>query len=163
MNFDNGSVRRQDRLLCKEEAVALLNKGEFGFLSMVTADQSGYGIPISYAWDPQKKRIYFHCAPEGEKLDALKHHRKVTFCVVGDTDVISHQFTTAYESVLVKGTITTELSDEEKRHALELILEKYAPGDKETGLQYAAKSFHRTHILRMDIESLSGKCKKRNF
>lgn len=156
--YDNTHVRRQDRLLTKEEAVQLLATGEYGFLAMATIDQSSYGIPISYAWEPG--RIYFHCAPEGKKLRILEVNNRVSFCVVGRTKVIPNQFTTAYESVLVKGTVTLLLSDEEKMYGLELLLDKYSPGDKTVGLKYAEKSFPRTHVFRLDIETISGKTKR---
>lgn len=158
MNYDNCPVRRQDRLLPEEEAVTLLRDGAYGFLSMVSLENTGYGIPLSYVLE--KDRIYFHCAPQGEKLRALARNNRVSFCVVGATRILPSRFTTAYESVIAKGTVTVDLPDEEKMHALELILNKYAPDDQETGLKYAAKSFHRTHILRLNIETLSGKSKK---
>ena len=44
--------------------------------------------------------------------------------------------------------------------ALELLLDKYSPEDKKNGLKYMEKSFHRTHVLKLIIESVSGKCKK---
>ncbi len=157
-HYDNTSVRRQDRLLGEVEAMTLLAEGEYGFLAMAAADQSGYGIPISYAWEPG--HLYFHCAPEGDKLRALEVNNRVTFCVVGRTQVIPHQFTSLYESVLVKGTVALHLSDEEKMHALELLLDKYSPADKETGLKYAAKSFARTSVFRLDITTISGKTKQ---
>lgn len=157
MNYNNNSIRRQDRLLSESEGMTLLKEGEYGFLSMVTENNAGYGIPLSFAIEEDK--IYFHCAPEGEKLRILQKNHQVSFCVVGHTKVISHQFTTAYQSVIAKGTITTGLSDEEKMHALELILDKYSPNDKVVGLKYAEKSFPRTEILRMDITEISGKCK----
>lgn len=157
MNYNNQPIRRQDRLLSETEATALLKNGEYGFLSLVSENNSGYGIPLSYAFEEDK--IYFHCAPEGEKLRALAQNNRVSFCVVGTTKVISNKFTTAYQSVLAKGTLHTGLSDEEKMHALELILDKYSPNDKVIGLKYAEKSFHRTEIMRLDIQSVSGKCK----
>jgi nitroimidazol reductase NimA-like FMN-containing flavoprotein (pyridoxamine 5'-phosphate oxidase superfamily) len=73
--------------------------------------------------------------------------------------VIPDQFTTAYESVLVNGTVALDLSDSEKLHALELILDKYSPDDKAVGMKYAEKSFQRTCVMRLDIASVSGKCK----
>ncbi len=158
MNYDNSPIRRQDRLLSEEEAALLLKNGEYGILSMTTEDHAAYGIPLSYVQEAD--HLYFHCAPEGEKLRVLSRNNRVSFCVVGKTKVISHQFTTAYESVLVKGTITSGLPDEERMHALELILDKYSPNDKLTGLKYAEKSFHRTEILRLDILSVSGKSKR---
>lgn len=157
MNYNNDSVRRQDRLLSEVEAVALLRVGEFGVLSMVSEQSGGYGIPLSFAFDGEV--IYFHCAPEGEKLKALAANNRVSFCVIGKTRVIPDQFTTAYESVLVNGTVALDLSDSEKLHALELILDKYSPDDKAVGMKYAEKSFQRTCVIRLDIASFSGKCK----
>jgi len=157
MEYNNQSVRRQDRLLDESQAIELLKNGEYGILSMVSEGDAGYGLPISYVVEEDK--IYFHCAPEGEKLRALRKNNRASLCVVGKTKVISNQFTTAYESVIAKGNITVGLSDEEKMHALELILDKYSPNDKVVGLKYAQKSFARMEILRMDIVSVTGKCK----
>lgn len=157
MKYNNESIRRQDRLLPEAEAMQLLKNSEYGILSIVSEDNSGYGLPLSYAIEDDK--IYFHCAPEGEKLRALSKNNEVSFCVVGPTQVISNKFTTAYSSVIAKGTARTGLSDEEKMRALELILDKYSPNDKVTGLKYAEKSFARTEIIRLDIMSISGKQK----
>ncbi|MCD8261297.1 MAG: pyridoxamine 5'-phosphate oxidase family protein, partial [Bacteroides sp.] len=84
----------------------------------------------------------------------------VSFCVVGKTRVISNQFTTEYESIILKGEMNMQLSEQEGMEALVLLLEKHSPNDKTTGLQYAARSFHRTRILRMDVTEITGKCKR---
>lgn len=159
MKYDTTAVRRQNRLLEELEAYELLKTGEYGVLSMSAVEGGGYGIPINYAWDG-KEHIYFHCAPEGQKLECLRTNNKVSFCVVGKTLVLSSQFSTAYESVLAFGTIRQALLTEERMHALELLLDKYSPADKVVGMQYAVNSFSRTHILRLDIERISGKSKK---
>lgn len=44
--------------------------------------------------------------------------------------------------------------------ALLLILDKYSPNNKEIGMKYAEKSFHRTNIIRLDIIEVSGKTKR---
>ena len=44
--------------------------------------------------------------------------------------------------------------------ALELLLDKLSPEDKVVGMKYAEKSFHRTEIIRLDIDNWSGKCKR---
>lgn len=157
MNYSNHTVRRQDRLLPEPAANALLQHCEYGVLSMVSETNTGYGIPLNYVLE--EDHIYFHCAPEGEKLCALARNSHVSFCVVGASRVIPDKFTTAYASVIVKGIAITGLADDEKLHALELILDKYSPNDKEVGLKYAAQSFSRTEIIRLDILSVSGKSK----
>lgn len=159
MIYDNTRVRRQDRLLDEPRARELLQKGEYGLLSLVDLQGNPYGIPINYVWDGHD-HIYLHCAPEGRKLNCIKLHREVSFCVVGRTHVVSDKFTTGYESIVVKCRAQIGLSVDERRQALRLFLDKYSPNDKEVGLKYAEKSFHRTEIIRLDIQEFSGKQKK---
>lgn len=151
-------TRRKDRILGDTEARALLDQGEYGYLAMCGTNGYGYGIPLSYVADGDK--IYFHCAPEGFKLDSIRENGKVSFCVVGKTCPIPEQFTTAYESAIVFGKITEIESDGERLHALRLLVEKYSPGYREKAEKYIAGSFARTNLLRLDIEYLSGKCKR---
>lgn len=158
MKYDNSVVRRQNRLLSEVEAMTLLAHGAYGFLALVSEDQTGYGVPMSYVF--HQEAIYFHCAMEGEKLRSLAKNNQVSFCVVGETKVIPDQFTTAYESVLVKGTMVLDLSDQEKLLACMLLIEKYAPDDQVQGMQYAQKSSPRTCVMRLDITSVSGKCRR---
>ncbi|MCS2655519.1 pyridoxamine 5'-phosphate oxidase family protein [Bacteroides fragilis] len=154
MEYINDLIRRKDRLLPENEAMMLLENGEYGVLSMVLPDEDAYGIPINYVWDKQRS-IYFHCAPEGRKLRILNGCNRVSFCVVGHTRIISNQFSTEYESIVISGTMICQLEEAEKRMALELLLDKYSPEDKKIGLKYMEKSFHRTHVLKLIIESVS--------
>lgn len=158
MEYDNSKVRRQDRLLCETEAIELLNKGEYGFLSMVSEDGNGYGVPLNYVFEGE--HIYFHCAPEGRKTSPPHLNKKVSFCVVGKTEVIPAKFTTAYHSVIAEGTMVFTLSDEEKKHALMLLVEKYSPDFVAKGEKYANSSLTDTYVIRLNIESISGKCKR---
>lgn len=159
MNYTNEQVRRQDRLLEEEKAIALLRTGEYGVLSMQAEEGGAYGIPVNYVWD-EESAIYIHCAAAGRKLRCIELCNHVSFCIVGGTHVISHQFTTEYESVVLSCQAHTGLSEEERMHALHLLLDKYSPEDKTVGVKYAENSFHRTEIIRLEIESGSGKCKR---
>ncbi len=162
MIYDNQTIRRQDRLLPQAEAEELLQKGEYGVLSMVDESGKPYGIPVNYVWDGTDI-LYIHCAPEGRKLRSIAAHPEISFCVAGHTRVAPDKFTTAYESVVLTGTASTGLPEEERRKALELLIEKYSSDFKETGLKYAEKSFHRTEIIRLKIDRWSGKCKRVTF
>lgn len=141
-----------------DTAWKLLAEGEYGFLAMNGADGYGYGIPISYALS--RRNIYFHCATEGYKLVCLKADDRVSFCVVGRTEVIPSGFTTIYESVIAFGRIAGGLSDEERLDALRLLGAKYCPGYAEKAEKYIAASFRRTNVLRLDIEEVTAKCKR---
>ena len=76
MRYDNATVRRQDRLLSEERALELLREGEYGVLSMASAE-GGYGVPINYAIEGDT--IYLHCALEGRKLRAIAIDQRVSF------------------------------------------------------------------------------------
>ncbi len=129
--FSNDNVRRQDRLLGREVAEELLRTVEYGVLSMVEqrgGSVAGYGIPISYVWDGFEY-IYFHSAPSGHKLESFDQNSEVSFTIVGSTKVVSEKSTTAYESVVVRGSIERNLTTGLKMKALEMILDKYSPSD----------------------------------
>lgn len=158
MKYDNTGIRRQDRLLDEDKALALLAKGEYGVLSMVAPEGTPYAIPVSFAWDGHDA-IYIHCAPEGRKLRCLEACPKVSFCVVGGTEVLPRQFTTLYESIVVQGRASTGLEPEERMEALRMIVRKYAPEFAEVGEKYLKASFPRTEVIRLEIASVSGKAK----
>ena len=119
-------IRRKDRLLDDHRAITLLGSGEYGFLSMCAVNGYGYGIPVNYALADSS--IYFHCAPTGFKLENIRRNNRVSFCVVGHTQVLPRQFTTVYESVVAFGLMIGDLSEEERYRALRLLVEKYSPG-----------------------------------
>ncbi len=159
MYYDNSMVRRRDRCLSEPDAVRLLREAEYGVLSMASRDGEPYGVPVNYVWDGGD-RLYIHCAPEGHKLKVLFDNGKVSFCVVGRVHLLPGQFTTEYESIVLKATATVVEDDEERWKALRLLLGKLSPDDVETGLKYSEKSFHRVTIVCLHIESWSGKCKR---
>lgn len=157
MRYDNATVRRQDRLLSEERALELLREGEYGVLSMASAE-GGYGVPINYAVEGDT--IYLHCALEGRKLRAIAIDQRVSFCVVGRKRIVPEQFTTEFESVIAAGCVRVVEQDAERRHALRLIVEKYAPTHLEEGLKAIERSAHRTGVVAIEVDCLSGKCKR---
>lgn len=158
-NFRN--VRRQNRVLDDENRIhELLETSEYGFVSFGMTDNGyAYGLPLSYAYDRESNSLYFHCAPEGQKLDIIKQNDKVSFCVVGVTSPIANQFTTYYESVIAFGQITATLSDEEKRKCLRLLVKKYSAGFEELGDMYIEKSWARTCVFKIIIDHITAKAK----
>lgn len=150
-------IRRKDRALDNERTMNLLKTGEYGFLAMCGKNGYGYGIPMNYVLDGNS--IYFHCAAEGFKLDSIRQNNRVSFCVTGRIQVLPGQFSTAYESALVFGRMACHLSEEERRKALDLLVAKYSSGFADISKEYINQSFHRTGILRLDMEHLSGKSK----
>ena len=152
------NIRRKERTLDDERSLYLLKTGEYGFLAISGVNGYGYGIPMNFVLED--KSIYFHCAVEGFKLESIRQNNRVSFCVVGRTQLLPQQFSTVYESVLAYGRIMCDLPDKERYKALNLLVSKYSPGCENISRPYISKSFHRTVILRLDIEHISGKCRK---
>jgi nitroimidazol reductase NimA-like FMN-containing flavoprotein (pyridoxamine 5'-phosphate oxidase superfamily) len=151
-------IRRKDRILNDERTLHLLKTGEYGFLAMCGINGYGYGIPMNYVFE--SKIIYFHCAIEGFKLENIRQNNRVSFCVVGRTQLFPQRFSTAYESAFVYGRIMYDLPEDERHKALNLLVAKYSPDYENISQPYINKSFYRTNILRLEIEHVSGKCRK---
>ena len=161
MQFRNDTVRRQDRLLDKERALELLRTAPWGVLSMQAEEGGGYGVPLNFVWDGQRS-IYIHCAPEGRKIRSLSHCGRVSFCIVGHTRLVPEKFTSEYESVVLWGMAYLGLSEDEKRMAMRLLLEKLAPAERGRGDVYIEKSFSRVEVIRVDFEAFTAKRKQVN-
>lgn len=150
-------MRRGDRAMPEHDVMALLRNGEFGVLSTVSADGQPYGVPVSYCFTSNV--IYFHSALEGHKLENIKGNNRVSFCVVGRTEVLPEKFSTKYESVIVSGK-AIEIAGDEKRDALRHLIRKYSEGYFEEGLQYIEKAGEKTKAYKILIESVTGKSRK---
>jgi nitroimidazol reductase NimA-like FMN-containing flavoprotein (pyridoxamine 5'-phosphate oxidase superfamily) len=150
-------LRRKERLMGEPESRELLERGEYGILSTCGPDGQPYGIPLSYCFIDNA--IYFHSAVEGHKLENIAANDRVSFCVVGKTEVLPDQFATRYESVSISGRVV-EAFDEEKQLALEGLLAKYSAGFREAGLNYIAAAWEKTRVFRVDIEGMCGKARR---
>lgn len=144
--------------MSRDRALQLLAQAEYGVLSMCDIDGTPYGIPVNYVWDGANV-VYIHCAPAGRKLQCIDHNGRVSLCVVGNTQLMPTLFTTQYESIVVTADAVRHLSDDERQRAVELLLDKLAPNDKQRGLKAAQASMHRLEVIRLDITSCTGKCK----
>lgn len=148
-------MRRMDKAMDEKAALELLKRCEFGVLSTVGEDGYPYGVPVNYAL--KDGAIYIHCATEGHKLDNIIYNSKVSFCAVGDTEVISENFSTKYESVIIFGNASIVEDDNEKREALLEIIYKYSPDFIESGKKYIENDCHRAKIIKVEIEHITGK------
>lgn len=150
-------MRRKDRQMADGDAVALLEKGQYGVLSTVSADGEPYGVPLNYCF--RNGCVYFHCAACGQKIDNITAHPRVAFCVVGQVEVLAGQFATNYESCMVRG-LAEEVSGEEKQAALEGLIHKYSANFVAEGLKYIDKLREKTRVFKISVESISGKARR---
>jgi nitroimidazol reductase NimA-like FMN-containing flavoprotein (pyridoxamine 5'-phosphate oxidase superfamily) len=149
-------MRRSDKKIPEEAAIAILERGTYGVLSTVGADGYPYGIQVNYVYEDGK--IYFHSTSAGgHKKENMEYCDKICFTVTESVEVLAEAFNTKFESVIVFGRIRE--ASERKQEILEAILGKYAAGYKEAGLEYIRKAADKTSVYEITAEAVSGKAK----
>lgn len=151
-------MRRKDREMPESFAWGIVDKCEWAMLGLVDPAGDPYTIPVTIA--REDRRIYFHSALGGFKVDCLKNHGQVCMACVGDTHRLENLFTTEFESAVLRG-IAVEVSDEqEKIHGLRLICERHTPANMENFDDAIARSLSRTGVWRVEVQEITGKRKK---
>lgn len=150
-------MRRTDRKIDRNEALEILEKEEYGILNTIGTDGYPYGVPVNYVY--KDNAIYFHCAAQvGHKLENINANQKVSFTVVGKTQVLPEKFGTKYESAIAFGEAAEVI--EEKYKILEYFIDKFSPDFKEAGINYIRGSFDKVAIYKIDIKDLTGKARR---
>lgn len=150
-------MRKKNREIEIKEAITLLSKGDYGILSTIGKNGQPYGVPLNYVY--KDNSLYFHCARTGHKLENIENNPKVSFCVVGETNILPAEFSTEYESVIAFG-VASEAQGEERISALQWLIEKYSPGFIEEGKIYIEKKNKTTTVIKIEISHISGKARR---
>ncbi len=153
-------LRRADRGIPLESAEEILHKGDIGFLGVIGDNGYPYVVPLNYYYDAGRKRIYFHCAAQGHKLDAIKADDKVCFSVVTTAEVLVDDLSIQFDSVVVFGRAETVTGDE-KEHGIQGLLDKYIHEKgtitRDEVAQYVQKHIENTSIVKIEAEHICGK------
>ena len=120
------AMRRHRQALPPEECERILREGTSGVLALAGDDGYPYAVPLSYVYTDGA--LYFHCARQGHKLDAVRRCGKASFCVIAQDEILPEAYTTLYRSVIVFGRIRI-LTEAEMPAAIEQLALKYAPDD----------------------------------
>ena len=137
-----------------EWAIEVMKRAPFITVSFTRADGTAYGLPMSMACTDDRT-WYFHCALEGEKLDAISAHPEVclsavTKCLptVGPKD---GSFTLQYQSAVAFGRAEIVTSDEEKILGLRVISQRFLPHHMDAFDASIARSLSRTAVVRITL------------
>lgn len=74
-------LARKNKKISMEECIEVLKSETRGVVSVLGDDDYPYGTPMNHFYNEEDGKIYFHCGKYGHRLDALKKHDKVSFCV----------------------------------------------------------------------------------
>lgn len=145
----------KDNQISNEQAIELIEKCRYGVLAVDGDDSYPYTVPVNYVY--QDKKLYFHGAVEGHKLDSIQKNEKVSFCVVDKADILPEAFNCLYLSAIAFGKAKIIADDMHKQEILELFLKKYSADFMESGKEYIKAAFDDTCIIEVTVEHLTGK------
>ena len=149
-------MRRSRQALGADACRDVLARGASGVLALLGDGGWPYAVPLSYAFDGEK--LYFHCAREGHKLDAIRREARASFCVVDRDEVVPEEYTTYFRSVIAFGRVRVVEDEAQKRAAIELLARRYFPQDSAENRRRAIeREWAGLCMLEMDIEHMSGK------
>lgn len=172
-------MRRKDREMDREFGLEIIDKAEYGVVSMVDGEKP-YSLPLSIVRNEDV--LYFHSAKEGRKIDILANNVNISVVFVGYKNIpenysyeeleemnndpskaikfISSVFTTEFESAIVNGVVEKVEDENEKVKAMRAICEKYTP-DKMKYFDVAINTgLNRTNVYRIKIKNITAKRKK---
>ena len=149
-------MRKTSREMPSEWALEIMHKAPYITVSFTRPDGTSYGVPLSLA-STNDKDWYFHCAPEGDKLDAIAVHPEVCLSAVTRcTPTIGPKdgsFTLQYHSAIAFGRAELVTDEQEKITALHAISERFLPQHMDAFEDAIRRSLHRTSVVRITLTS----------
>ena len=150
-------MRRVGQELPEEECIDILTNEPRGVLALLGDDDYPYAVPMSHVYVDGK--IYFHGAQKGHKIDAVKRHPKVSYCVMDEGVKAEGSWWYTFRSVIVFGKIRTLADRDEKIDKLTHLGDKFFPTHEET-VDEINRLLDRTEVFEITIEHMNGKVVK---
>jgi len=150
--------RSEKEIVDRAEIDAIIRRSRVCRLGLSDCGQP-YVVPLCFGYNGTA--VYFHCAPDGRKLDILSNNDKV--CVEFDVlegvveDDQACRWGARYQSVIGFGTAHIVSERAEKKDALALLMSQYS----DRAFLFAENMMERTVVVRVDIDSITGKQSKR--
>ena len=119
-------------------------------------DNSPYVISMNYGY--RNNSLYVHSAPEGRKIDIIKKNNRVCVEISDAVQVIEAEkacnFTTKYRSLVCEGRIHLLSGLEEKRAALERIMQQHT---QQSQWDMPDSAIKKIAVMKIELENISGK------
>ena len=148
--------RKEKELTRRQDLEEVLLHAPVVHLGLVD-DGKAYVVPMDFGY--ADNALFVHSALEGRKIDVLKRNPEVFFEVELDHQVVPgsahacRNWTSRFKCVMGTGRAVFISDPEGKKHALDVLMSKFAPGP----FTYDDARVARTALIRIDIESMTGK------
>lgn len=156
-------MRRQDRAITDEAAIEkLLVEGAYTTIALADGDEP-YVVTLSYGYDANARRLYFHAAHEGRKIDMIAKNPRACATVIAQDGYTTGECEHPYRSLVMSGTMRIVTDDSEKLAAIHALV-NHLEEDPET--YWATRSWALEPRLAgfsaicFEIETVTGKTGK---
>ncbi len=149
-------MRRFKQKLDNKDCVRVLQTQPRGVLSMIGDNGYPYGIPLDHWYDESSGKVYFHCAKEGHKLDAIAGCDKVSYCVFDKGFRREGEWALNIKSVVIFGRMKLVTDADKTREICTGLCRKFTD-DEEYLQKELTNALPRVQCLELTIEHMSGK------
>ena len=147
---------RSHLAISEQECIEVLKNEPRGVLSVLGDDDYPYGMPMNHWYCEEDGCLYFHSGMAGHKIDAMKRHDKVSYCVYDKGFVREGEWALNIRSVIIFGRIRI---DEDHDKAMEIVRKlslKYTD-DTDYIEREIVSAGKRTLVFALVPEHMSGK------
>lgn len=141
----------------KQQIESIIQRCDACFVGITDLEGNPYVIPMNFGY--AEGTIYLHSGPEGIKIEMLEHNNNVciTFSA-GHKLVYQHEkmacsYSMRSDSVLCRGKVRFIEDMDEKRRALDIIMQHYTKAD----FSYSDPSVRNVKVWQVQVEQMSGK------
>ena len=150
---------RKKQALSEEECIAVLKTQKRGVLAVLGDEDYPYALPINHYYNDEDGHIYFHGAKFGHRVDAVKRHDKVSFCVYDEGYRRDGEWALNIKSVIVFGRLVP-VEDEDKMIDICRRLSRKFTDDESYIENEIKRAGFRTLMYELVPEHMSGKLVK---
>ena len=149
--------RPEKEIKDKAEICQIIREQAFMTLAMSMGDRP-YLVTMNYGFDEQNNCLYFHCANEGKKLDFLKNNPLIWGQIIENRGYVVGECSHAYRCIEFGGTVDFLQNFEEKKHALDLMIDHIEPDPEPLKKRMVnEKRILGVTIGRINLQQITGK------
>ena len=147
--------RKELQIRDKEMLEAILDRAQVCRIGLCY-DNIPYIIPVCFGY--RDNCLYIHSAREGKKIEMIRKNNSVCFEVEVDVELIRNKlacdFAVRYQSVIGFGTAHLIENEQEKMHALNILMDHYA---QQPSYEYREEVLPKCAIIKVEVHGMTGK------
>lgn len=149
------SVRKDcSRILSLEEIIEVMEKANYGILSVNGEGGYPYGLPVNFLYKDYK--LYMHGGTVGHKADSLRKDDKICFTVVGEEVILKETWAPFVKSVILFGKCHEVEDVEKSKEVIRALASKYYPPQEAKRME-ATVFKDSGAVFEISIERITGK------